>query len=654
MATIGPAEAEERIARLEAIIRRDPRGLPWIQSFCDAAKGGLGRAARAIAATPAPHVCIITGFYHPHGEPPCCETDGPPGAAHLAAAFRRAGFACRLVTDRPNAGAIKAAAFAAGLPRDFPFDVASVDGEGADLGEPVPAIASRWRALDPPITHVIAIERVGRSADGRPRNMRGFDISWYNAPLDDLFAGGPWARIAIGDGGNEIGMGSLPAGLIARSVTGGERFACVVPCDHLVVAAVSNWGAVALIAALALLRPELEDRLAAGLTREADRRILHDTVWKGPAVCMPEWNKAPTVQIMAVDALPWEHHAGVLAEIVGVLDRGPGRAKTADRREEPRMSGEDLSRRMARMEEIIRQDPRALPWIQVFCDWARGGLAAAARSLALHPRPHVGIITGFHLQHAEPPACDSDGPPGAAHLAFALHNAGIPCRLATDRPNQGPVEAAAFAAGLGRDFPFDIATVDERIGDRGRPVADILADWTRLHPPLSHVVAIERIGPAADGVARNMRRYPITWFNAPLERLFAGGPWTKIGIGDGGNELGTGSLPRDLVHAHLPNGREIACVVPCDHLIMAAVSNWGTIALIAALALLRPELKARLITGLTREADRRILDETIWTGPAVSMPEWDRQPAIRVLAVDGLPWDYHAGIMDQVLAALDG
>ena len=32
--------------------------------------------------------------------------------------------------------------------------------------------------------------------DGRPRNMRGVDVSPWTAPLDDLFLGGPWRKSA--------------------------------------------------------------------------------------------------------------------------------------------------------------------------------------------------------------------------------------------------------------------------------------------------------------------------------------------------------------------------------------------------------------------------------------------------------------------------
>ena len=59
-------------------------------------------------------------------------------------------------------------------------------------------------------------------------------------------------------------------------------------------------------------------------------------------------------------------------------------------------------------------------------------------------------------------------------------------------------------------------------------------------------------------------------------------PWrTSTGIGDGGNECGMGSV-RSAVVKHIPLGEEIGCVVPCDALIAAGVSNWGGWGLITA------------------------------------------------------------------------
>jgi len=36
--------------------------------------------------------------------------------------------------------------------------------------------------------------------------------------------------------------------------------------------------------------------------------------------------------------------------------------------------------------------------------FAKGQLAGAARSLAITPDPHVGIVVGFFIRHAEPPS----------------------------------------------------------------------------------------------------------------------------------------------------------------------------------------------------------------------------------------------------------
>src|SRR5262245_7884838 len=110
----------KRINDIEAIIQNNLRKLPWFAVISRAAIGGLLAAAKSIAEHPQPHLCIVTGLYLPHGEPPCGETDGPSGAAHIAAAFHRIGVPCRLVTDRPSAGAVTAAARGAGLAAEVP------------------------------------------------------------------------------------------------------------------------------------------------------------------------------------------------------------------------------------------------------------------------------------------------------------------------------------------------------------------------------------------------------------------------------------------------------------------------------------------------------------------------------------------------------
>jgi hypothetical protein len=245
-----------------------------IGPLCAAARGGLWGAAAALAAAQPCRVGLITGFFVPLGVPPAAETDGPAGAALLARGLAEIGIPCRLATDEPCRNACSVALAAAEV-AEVALDVVAI---GASLGP----LIETWRSAG--ITHAVSIERCGRSRDGAPRNMRGEDIGGHTAPLDDLFAAGPWETIAVGDGGNEIGMGALPESLIARHVEHGERIACVTPAHHLIVAGVSHWGAYALIAALALIREEWRHRLLQSLDESLDRHIIEVMLRDGPAV----------------------------------------------------------------------------------------------------------------------------------------------------------------------------------------------------------------------------------------------------------------------------------------------------------------------------------------------------------------------------------
>ena len=53
----------------------------------------------------------------------------------------------------------------------------------------------------------------------------------------------------------------------------------------------------------------------------------------------------------------------------------------------------------------------------------------------------------------------------------------------------------------------------------------------------------------------------------------------SVGIGDGGNEVGMGSVYQQVIKSSVPMAAEIACVVPVDHLLVSSVSNWGSYAL---------------------------------------------------------------------------
>lgn len=295
-------DERNRVDRIEALVHRDVGRN--IGALLAAARGGLWQAASALAADPAPRIGLLTGFFVPGGVVPAAETDGPGGAALLARAFQQAGLACRLLTDRACSDACAAALAAAGVPE--------VAIDAADPGDDLAGIVGRWR--DDGVTWAISIERCGRTSDGSMRNMRGQDIGAHVAPLDDVFTAGPWRTIAIGDGGNEIGMGALPAGLIEAHVAHGGRIACVTPADHLVMAGVSHWGAYALLGALTGLRPKWRAALHAALDPALDRLIIESMVALGPAVDGVTLRREATI-----DSLSMEEHYQVLAGVRALL-----------------------------------------------------------------------------------------------------------------------------------------------------------------------------------------------------------------------------------------------------------------------------------------------------------------------------------------------
>ena len=291
------------INRIEGAIHRDVgRGMDAVFA---ATRGGLWNAASALAGDPCPNVGFITGFYIVDARSPAAETDGPAAAALLAAGLLNAGIDCRLATDTPCRSACRVALDQAGAGR-VAVDALAPDGA-------VEALVDHWRSAG--INWVIAIERCGPAADGRARTMRGTDVSASTAPLHRLFNAGLWRTIAIGDGGNELGMGSVSAELISQHVKLGDAIGCVVPAEHLIAAGVSHWGAYAMLAALAALRPEWSTAMRAALDPSLDRAIITAMVRDGPAVDGVSLKRESTI-----DALGMEAHHAVLRAIRALLD----------------------------------------------------------------------------------------------------------------------------------------------------------------------------------------------------------------------------------------------------------------------------------------------------------------------------------------------
>ena len=267
--------ANGAIARIEQIVARDPggRGIANLVQW-----GTLTAAAKTLWG--ARQAAIVSGFYLP--VPRVGETDGPPGAKALGRALEKLGSDVVYLTDAWNAPLFGALGLA-------PVEVY----RPGLLGELA-------------VTHLVSIERSGRAADGRYYSMAGRDISEFTAPLDELFLRARerhMATVAIGDGGNEIGMGNVLE-RVRQDVPHGATIACVVECDHLIVAGVSNWGAYGLAGALSVLAGR--DLLPSAAEAEADIRAIV----RAGAADGQTFRNEPTVDNQPLDA-----NLAVLAEI---------------------------------------------------------------------------------------------------------------------------------------------------------------------------------------------------------------------------------------------------------------------------------------------------------------------------------------------------
>jgi hypothetical protein len=292
-----------------------------------------------------------------------------------------------------------------------------------------------------------------------------------------------------------------------------------------------------------------------------------------------------------------------------------------------------------------------------------GDFEAACRSIAEHPRPGVGIVTGFFIPHGQPPACETDGPLGAVFLARALSGLGIPVLLVGDEPLAKAFEVGLEGGGISK----------ERLGTGfvclGRPPHDI--EWVKsvVFPEggaWTHLIALERVGPShtpasvraqpgatPEAIAafeqsvpaaehdrcHSMRGRDITELTGPAHLLFEYAGMlspriTTIGIGDGGNEIGMGKIPWDVIRRNIPRGDVVACRVPTDHLIVCGVSNWGAYGLAAGVRLLRGAKPDCDLFEVERE--RELLRAMVEHGPLV-----DGVTGQPTVTVDGLAFEHY-------------
>lgn len=343
----------------------------------------------------------------------------------------------------------------------------------------------------------------------------------------------------------------------------------------------------------------------------------------------------PMFAVRSILARPCRHFTPSRQSKVGVVPKGP----------ETFASCQQVSIEQAvRINNLEYASARDVGrGIIALAEHCRGGLLSAAASIAFHQSPSIAIITGFYIPDAVPPAPETDGLTASAQLADGLNRAGVPVRFVTDSNCEMASRIALETAGIEHPI-IDLLAVEHSACRMQTLVESILNKWECLEPPLSHVLSIERAGPADDGVVYNMRGKDITHHTAPLHLLYERCTGVqRIGIGDGGNELGMASIPKDIIAHNVRCGARIACSISCDHMIVSGVSNWGAWSLMGALAILRPEWRQHLLESMTDEQSFNVLERTVFEGPAV-----DGVTRKQALSIDGLSWSDHIKVLAEL------
>ena len=207
------------------LVARNLRGMKSIQPYL--APGYCLRASKILSECQG-HVLIGTGFPVVN----TFETDGPVGTIALYDALESLGATPIIVCGRPLSQA---------LSTKFRVHEIRVGDHDQREHEAIDALEKYQPQA------IVSIERPGQATDGNYYNMRGENISSGTACYDTFMNLSDCPTIAIGDGGNEIGMGRVSEALKHLNIV-----PAATDCDELIVADVSNWGAYGIISFLSL------------------------------------------------------------------------------------------------------------------------------------------------------------------------------------------------------------------------------------------------------------------------------------------------------------------------------------------------------------------------------------------------------------------
>ncbi|AXL51258.1 hypothetical protein DSC91_003834 [Paraburkholderia caffeinilytica] len=322
--------------RLDALVSLDlgGRGVEHLYRAARERQGRslVGAAADALASIPEKaNVFVTTGSVSRAWiSPTIGENDGPAGLAVIVRALSLAKKAlCIVFVEATLIETTSAILTSAGL-TVLPYEQATIARDDGSLAvvcvEPFPLDEAGAKAVSSMLIDryrpalFFSTERVGRNVDGIYCSMRGIDYGMGRARIDFLFdeaIAQNVPTVAVGDGGNEIGMGVV-AEAVRKHVKFGDLrpdgsagIGAVTGADVLVTAACSNWGCHAIAGAFAARlgkpvlahSPELE---AALLRRGVDVGLINSVanVIDGNVDGIPEATHLAVVQLISTIIAP--------------------------------------------------------------------------------------------------------------------------------------------------------------------------------------------------------------------------------------------------------------------------------------------------------------------------------------------------------------
>jgi hypothetical protein len=285
----------------------------------------------------------------------------------------------------------------------------------------------------------------------------------------------------------------------------------------------------------------------------------------------------------------------------------------------------NISEKITKIESIIFTDPgnRGISSL-----YQPNSLQKSSEMILKTPKEKKSfILTGFCCLF---PSSETDGPLGSSILNSTLINLGFNNFILTDSYSENVVKASSTSGKI------VIENSHEEFLDKHK------------ENDIGFIISCERPGRSLKTKDyRTMRAKNISNQNSNLDLLFPGENGKKnyltIGIGDGGNECGTGNIYKE-VQNKIQFGDQICTDRFCDILIMSGVSNWGGLGLSASLVILNGDKKVMELFVEECYLQRELLKKMIEAG------SYDGVSGKGELSVDGMNFDNeHMEVIEKIV-----